>query len=185
VTRPVSSEIDPRAANSFMASFAARQGTTSGRARHLAAALIRCMDSRDVTGADALITRVSRGPDLDAVMAWVWRIEADRAARRRVYRASAAWRSGRRPTARRRLAAESGVLLLEVVAVLGSAMHEPAPPETPGPLCGTYAAFRRHEDHGELIDGDCWKAARAYWRDAKRRYRAAAADHGEELADAA
>ena len=116
----------------------------------------------------------------------MWRIEADRAARRRVYRASAAWRSGRRPSARQRLAAESGILLLKVVAVLGSAMCEPAPPEAPGPLCGTYAAFRHHEDHGELIDGDCWKAARAYWRDAKRRYRAAAAaGDEEELADAA
>jgi hypothetical protein len=35
--------------------------------------------------------------------------------------------------------------------------------------CGTYAAFRRHEDRGELIDDACWAAARVYWAGRKRR----------------
>lgn len=35
--------------------------------------------------------------------------------------------------------------------------------------CGTYAAFRRHEDRGELIDDECRAAARAYWAGRKRQ----------------
>ena len=34
--------------------------------------------------------------------------------------------------------------------------------------CGTYAAFRRHEDRGEPVDGACRDAARAYWSERKR-----------------
>jgi hypothetical protein len=112
MTAPGGNEIDPRAAAAYMASFAARQGIPSSRARQYAAALVRCMDSCDVTGADAILTRL-RGRDLDAVADWVWRIEADRAARRRVYRASPAWRSDRDEAWR--------PVLGEVIAVLAEA----------------------------------------------------------------
>jgi hypothetical protein len=49
-------------------------------ALRLAAALIRCMDMRDQAGAEALVTRLWHADRrrLDAVMAWVWLIEAAR-----------------------------------------------------------------------------------------------------------
>lgn len=49
--------------------------------------------------------------------------------------------------------------------------------------CGTYAAYSRHKDRGELIDGECTEAARAYWRDRERTKRAKAGER--EAADAA
>lgn len=42
------------------------------------------------------------------------------------------------------------------------AVEEPAAGRQLKP-CGTYAAFRRHENRGELIDDDCRAAATAYW----------------------
>lgn len=72
----------------------------------------------------------------------------------------------------------------------GPVLEEPAPQRMTGPPvtsgCGTYAAFRRHEDRGELIDDDCEEAARAYWRESKRRQRRnalAAAQAGPASAD--
>lgn len=148
--------------------------------RRTAATLIRCMDSRDQRGAEAIITRLARSGngmrDVDAVMALVWLIEADRAAQRRVYRASPAWRAERRPVGVLRSAAEADALLAALVTVLGDAaraagwLYEPADPHRAD--CGTYAAFRHHEDHGEPVDADCAAAARDYWRAAKRRQRA-------------
>ena len=40
----------------------------------------------------------------------------------------------------------------------------------PVPLapCGTYAAYCRHKDAGQLVDDDCQRAARAYWTGRKR-----------------
>lgn len=77
--------------------------------RRTAAALIRCMDTRDQAGADAILGRL-RGRELDAVAAWVWRIEAERA-----YMASLAkWRAGHRTD------------LAEVIAVLDRMLSEPA-----------------------------------------------------------
>jgi hypothetical protein len=133
VTPVRNNEIDPRAASAFMASIAARQRVTSDQSRQLAGALIRCMDSRDVNGADAVLARL-RGRDLDAVTAWVWRIEADRAARRRVYQASAAWQSDH---------AEEWwwPVLGEVIGVLAEAVGRPH---------GTGAAQRCLWRHGEL-----------------------------------
>ena len=39
------------------------------------------------------------------------------------------------------------------------------PLEPPLAPCGTYAAFRRHKQRGELIDDDCRTAAREYWQE--------------------
>jgi len=35
--------------------------------------------------------------------------------------------------------------------------------------CGTYAAYRRHENRGELVDDDCARAARVYYRERYER----------------
>jgi len=35
--------------------------------------------------------------------------------------------------------------------------------------CGTYAAYARHKDRGELVDDDCREAARRYWAQRKRQ----------------
>ena len=39
------------------------------------------------------------------------------------------------------------------------------PLEPPLAPCGTYGAFRRHKQRGELIDDDCRTAAREYWQE--------------------
>lgn len=43
-----------------------------------------------------------------------------------------------------------------------------APPRAPLP-CGTYAAFRRHQRHGEPIDAACREAYLAHQREQYRR----------------
>jgi hypothetical protein len=142
--------------------------------RRTAAALIRCMDSGDLEGAEAILARAGDG-DLDGVTEQVWRLEAARAAAARAWRASPAWRSDRRPVGVLRLAAEVDTLLAAAVAAVAGCAGEAGwlgePAEDRVQPCGTYAAFRHHEDHGELIDIDCADAARAYWREAKRRRR--------------
>jgi hypothetical protein len=146
--------------------------------RRTAALLIRCMDSGDQRGAEAIVTRLAAfdAGTLDAVLGQVWRIEADRAARQRAWRASPAWRAERRPVGVLRLAAEVDVLLAAVVAAVAGCAEDAGwlgePEGDRVQPCGTYAAFRHHEDRGELIDIDCADAARAYWREAKRRRRA-------------
>jgi hypothetical protein len=124
-----SNEISPAAASALMASFTRRHGISPPRARQLAASLIRCMDSRDTAGADALIARAARGGirDLDAVVAWVWRLESARARWRAYDAAAAAWRAAHRATLAARLRP-----LREVIAVLAVAMAEPA--ERPAPV---------------------------------------------------
>jgi len=61
--------------------------TRAERQRRAAAALIRCMDAMDETGAAAVITRaaadVSGEQNVDAVLRWVWRMEAERVMQRR------------------------------------------------------------------------------------------------------
>jgi hypothetical protein len=59
----------------------------------------------------------------------------------------------------------------------GPVLEAPAPGRRSVTLqpCGTYAAFRRHEDRGELIDDDCRAAAKAYWADRYRRRKSTAA----------
>ena len=49
--------------------------------------------------------------------------------------------------------------------------------------CGTYAAYRRHENRGELVDDDCAEAARVYYRE--RYHRRKARRSAGENADAA
>ena len=49
--------------------------------------------------------------------------------------------------------------------------------------CGTYAAFRRHENRGELVDDECGEAARVYYRE--RYHRRKARQSAGENADAA
>jgi hypothetical protein len=38
------------------------------------------------------------------------------------------------------------------------------PLDRPLAPCGTYAAFRRHKQRGELTDDECERAAREYWQ---------------------
>ena len=159
-----------------------RETRAAQRARRAAATLIRCIDLGDQAAAEAAAARIATAPDGDAMLAWVWRIEAERAAHRRVYRASPGWRHTRRPAGGVRLAAETDTQLAALVAAVaedlaGDLLHdrrdrEPAP-------CGSYAAFRYHEDHGEPVDGDCEEAARAYWRMSKQRQRNRHAAIGE------
>ena len=61
----------------------------------------------------------------------------------------------------------------------GPVLEAPAPVSKPGGAlllqpCGTYAAFRRHQYRGELIDDDCAEANRAY-QETRRRARKVAA----------
>ena len=49
------------------------------------------------------------------------------------------------------------------------------PLEPPLAPCGTYAAFRRHKQRGELTDDDCERAAREYWAERNRIRKTAAA----------
>ena len=150
-----------------------RAARIQARARHTAARLIRFMDTRDQVAAEALAGRLA-GTDLDAVTGWVWRIEAEREARRRVYQASPGWRLDRRPAGVLRLAAEVDAQLAGVVAAVAEDMagdllrYEPGRRPVP---CGSYTAFRRHEERGELIDLACYQAARVYWRASKQRQR--------------
>lgn len=46
--------------------------------------------------------------------------------------------------------------------------------------CGTYGAFRRHEQRGEPIDEPCRMAAREYWAQCNRNRRAAAKSQKED-----
>ena len=84
---------------------------------------------------------------------------------------------------------------LETVLAL---RQEPLPLAMPGrpvtELCGTYAAYRRHERNGEPADRECQRAYGEYHRKqsresaARTRARAAAGDgqqRGDEAADAA
>jgi hypothetical protein len=54
----------------------------------------------------------------------------------------------------------------------GPVREPPAPLRASGPIvtqpCGTYAAYSRHKDRGELVDDDCQEAARTYWRERRR-----------------
>jgi len=47
--------------------------------------------------------------------------------------------------------------------------------------CGTYAAFRRHKQRGELVDDDCKASARVYWQE-RNVMRAEAAREGQSRA---
>jgi hypothetical protein len=128
------------------------------RHRRAAAALIRFMDMRDAAGAEAAAARL--GPDTDAVTAWVWRLEAERAAVRRAWRASPAWRLERRPAGALRVAAEPRELLAGLVGVLS----------------------RDVEANGWLPRPE---ASRAAWREDGRRRRARQRAAGEGRSDAA
>lgn len=96
----------------------AHRMTRAERQRRAACVLVRCMDARDEAGAGAVITRLAadvRGEqNVDAVLRWVWRIEAERDMQRRyggelarLYRARA--------------------LLGELIAVLAGALDGEAP----------------------------------------------------------
>jgi hypothetical protein len=75
------------------------------------------MDQRDQAGADAILAR--HAGDADAVAAWVWRIEAERAALRRVWRASPGWRSDRDAAGMRVVVAVRELVEVVAVAVAG------------------------------------------------------------------
>ena len=42
------------------------------------------------------------------------------------------------------------------------------PLDRPLAPCGTYGAYRRHKQRGELVDDDCEHAAREYWQERNR-----------------
>lgn len=140
-----SNEVDPATTAALLAGFSGQEA--SARARRAAADLIRRMDARDTAGAEALVTRLGRCGDLDAAAEWVWRMEAARAALRRAYQASPAWRLERRPAGALRLAGEADVLLAGLVAALGRDVAA--------------NGWLPHEE-----------AVRARWREASRRRRA-------------
>ena len=49
------------------------------------------------------------------------------------------------------------------------------PLDRPLAPCGTYGAYRRHKQRGELTDDDCERAAREYWAERNRIRKTAAA----------
>ncbi len=51
--------------------------------------------------------------------------------------------------------------------------------------CGTYAAYRRHENRGELVDDECAEAARVYYRERYERRKARKAEAAREAGRAA
>jgi hypothetical protein len=173
--REGSNEISPVAVAALMARHgSSRASLGPAAARRAAAALIRCMDRRDTAGADAFMARLSRGRDLDAVMVWVWWIEADRVARRRVYQASPAWHLER----------EVPEQLHAVPAVPALAVRRRGRPVGARTAAGrvqshgTRAAWRRHRYHGELqcpvcLTGDGERARKAAQRAAAGALRAA------------
>ena len=73
--------------------------------------------------------------------------------------------------------------------LLATAPDDSNPVGASGPAvrfpCGTYAAYRRHENRGELVDDDCARAARVYYRERYHRRKTSNAEAASEAADVA